>query len=646
MEYCSIDFETRSQTDLISEGIYRYATDPTTQVLMMGWAFGDDPAVVWTPDQPFPQRIIDHVKAGGEIRAWNAQFERLIWWYVLGPDFDLPEPTLEQFRCTAARARAHGLPGGLKDAARALELPMQKQEAGQRLIKLYCVPGHKEEIPADDWALFLDYCRMDVEVERQLPQFLRDLTDSEWQDYWANERINDRGVPVDVPFAIAAQAYGKDIKIEADRQISVLTSGEVPNARSRSKRNAWLLPKLLPHHLEVLTENKVMKFGKPRREELLLQEDLHKDVRRFTELVDEAGGATLGKYQAFADRALDGRLRGAFMFSGGGQTGRYSSTGIQLHNLRRDVFDEPQDLIDTIMRGEPVQEPTKALSRLVRAVISHPDGLTWVDYSNIEGRMAPWLEGTELGEDKLDMFRKGLDPYKVNASATFNVPYEAVSKEQRQAGKVQELALQFGGGVGALQSMGGTFGLEISDDYGTILRDGWRAVNPWMAAFGRKLEKAVRTAIKVPQVWHEAGRVAYAYDGTDWLWCKLPSGRLLAYHAPRFEEVVTPWGEEVMAVTALWGGSKPKAGAPWPRRPLVAGLLIENCTQAASACLLRDALRKCDTQGIEVVMHVHDEIVAQNVDKERLRSILTDAPAWAAGLPIQASAETGVRYGK
>lgn len=574
-----------------------------------------------------------------------------------------------------------------------------------------------------------------------------------------------------------------------------------------------------------------------------------------------------------------------------------SSTGIQLHNLRRDVFDDPEPMIQTILARQPVEEPTKALSRLVRAVISHPKSLTWVDYSNIEGRMAPWLEGTELGEAKLNVFREGIDPYKVNAAGTFGVDYSEVSKTQRQAGKVQELACiqegtlvkckrgdipieqvrpgdlvwdggdwvvtdgaiyrgeryvieydglratadhlvwvegqadpvefevaavtglrlqtgergglhtsvpptksasyfsqtemrkpeiaglqklwgtgntirvqfsfgsvclgrrkprpapteyglgshrqqprlqtgefalvnkdrepsayvkdrqyasvsqisprlsarsvcgqhfeklavngvdvqsdrgtveppklqakrrvwdllncgqfhrftasgklvhncQFGGGVGALQVMGRAYGLEISEDYGKTLRDGWRTVNPWMAAFGRKLEKAVRAAIKAPETWHEAGRVAYAYDGTDWLWCKLPSGRLLAYHEPKFEMTTTPWGEEMMAVTALWGGSRPKVGEPWPRRPLIAGLLIENCTQAASACLLRDALRKCDERGIEVVMHVHDEIVAQNVSKEDLRAVLLDTPAWAAGLPVQASAESGVRYGK
>jgi DNA polymerase len=194
--------------------------------------------------------------------------------------------------------------------------------------------------------------------------------------------------------------------------------------------------------------------------------------------------------------------------------------------------------------------------------------------------------------------------------------------------------------------MAGGFGLEISDDYGKLLRDSWREVNPWAMSFGRKLEKAARTAIRVPQVWQEAGRVAYAYDGTDWMWCKLPSGRLLAYFAPRVEDVVTPWGEQVLAITALWGGGKPAAGANWPRRQLTPGLLLENVTQAASACLLRDAIRQCDAKGIELVMHVHDELVAQNCDKNDLRDVLLNAPAWSVGLPIQASAESGVRYGK
>lgn len=641
----SIDFETASECDLISLGVYHYAQHMTTRVLMMGWAFDDEPVQVWLPTEPFPQRVIDHVKAGGLIYAWNAQFERLIWWYVLGPDLGLPEPKLEQFRCAAARARAHGLPGALKDAARLLNRPLQKQASGQRLIKLYCVPKHNPVIPPEDLALFIEYCRRDVDVERNITSVLRDLDPSEWEDYYVNERINDRGVPVDVKVAEAIQQYGDIVREDANIAIRVLTNGAVQNARARSTRNAWLLERLTPEQIDIISDDGVLKFGQYQRDRLLEAFNLAPEVRELTEHVNEAGGATLIKYKAFCNRQIDGRLHGAFMFSGGGQTGRYSSTGIQLHNLRRDVFENPQEVIDKILKGEPIPTPAKAISRLIRSIISKPDGLAWVDYSNIEGRIAPWLEGTGLGEAKLDLFRHGIDPYVFNASATFHVPMPEVTKAQRQAGKIQELALQFGGGIGALQHMGSGYGLVIDDQYGRSLRDAWRKANPWMMSFSRALTKAVMDAIRTPKDLFTAGRVSYEYDGSSWLWCNLPSGRRLAYLNPEIIEVDTPYGQE-LAVSVIWGGAKPKVDEVWPRRTLHGGLLIENCTQAAAACLLRDAINRCDKAGIDLVAHVHDELVAENVDKETLRDTLLMAPTWAGGLPITASAESGIRYGK
>lgn len=646
MDFLSIDFETRSDCDLIARGIYNYASDLSTEVLMMGWAFGDEPAVVWLPDEPFPQRIIDHIKAGGEIRAWNAQFERLVWAYVLANDYDLPNPGLRQWKCTAARARAHGLPGSLKDAARALNLPMQKQEAGVRLIRQYCVPGHEPSIPEGDMALFTDYCRLDVEVERQIGQVLRELTDIEWEDYWVNEEINDRGVPLDVAFARKAVDYGAAVRADADKRIKATTKGSVHNARSRKERDEWLLPRLTSEQLALITEKEKVTFDKAHREALLQAPDLDEDVAEFINAVEEAGGATISKYSAFADRAVDGRLCGAFMFSGGGQTGRYSSVGVQLQNLRRDVFDAPQEMIDMVMEGKPLPEPSKSLSRLIRACIYLPEGMSWVDYSNIEGRVAPWLSNTPEGEAKLDVFRKGLDPYKINAARVFNTTYDAVTKQQRQAGKVQELALGFLGGVGALKVMGKSYGLVISDDYGKELRDAWREVNPWAMAFGMELEKAAMRAVRSPGEWFEAGRVAYAFDGHDWLWCRLPSGRLLAYFAPQLEEVQTPWGDWKLAVTVLWGAGRPKVGADWPRRAVTPGLLLENITQATAACLLRDALRRLAADGVKVVAHVHDEVVAEGIDPQALAAYLTTAPTWAKGLPVEVSAEHGARYGK
>ena len=317
MATLSIDFETASECDLIAQGIYRYATDPSTRVLMMAYSFGEG-VECWLPGQAFPAEVAEHIKSGGAIAAWNAQFERLIWWYVLSPDHGAPEPRLDQFICTAARARAHGLPGSLADASRALGLPLAKDSAGADLIKRYSVPGHQKVIPQEDLDKFVEYCKRDVEVELQVASCLRELTDDEWNDYWDNEEINDRGVPINVEFARAALAYGDEIRAQADREIVQCTGGAVKNARARADREKWLATLLTPEQSKMLGG----KFAQGERQQLLEFEDLHPSVRRFTELVEEAGGATISKYKAFASREVDGRLQGAFLFSGGGQTGR------------------------------------------------------------------------------------------------------------------------------------------------------------------------------------------------------------------------------------------------------------------------------------------------------------------------------------
>jgi DNA polymerase len=647
MDKLHIDFETRSQVDLITAGVYNYASDLSTEILMMGWAFNDEPVQVWLPDEPFPTRIIDHIKQGAAIYAHNAQFERLIWAYVLTQDYDgIPNPTLRQWKCTAAQVRSHGLPGKLKDAARCLALPMQKMAEGQRLLKLYSLPGHEKDIPPDDLDLLIEYCRMDVEVERLLSAILRDLTDDEWEVYWVNEEINDRGLPIDVALTKAATQYGDAIRAEADEKIQSSTKGAVTNARKRTTRDAWLSLRLTDAQKEILSEDGKIKFGKPLREELLLCPDLDPDVREFVMAVEEAGGATISKFEAFSDRSMDGRLYGAFLYAGGGQTGRFSSLGVQVHNLKRDGHKDPAKAIQQVLDNAPIERPSEHLAKLIRAVISHPNGLVWVDYSNIEGRVAPWLAKSLAGEQKLDVFRSGKDPYKVNAEVLFAVPYDQVTDEQRQSGKVQELALGFLGGAGALISMAKMFKMNIPYDRAVVLRDAWRRVNQWAMPFGNELVDAAREAFRYPNTWFDAGRLAYGYDGQSWLWCRLPSNRLLAYYQPALEWVVTPWGDEVLSLTAIWGGGKPKVGQPWPRRPLTPGLLLENATQATAADILRTAIVKACHAGIEVVGHVHDEIIAQNTTEEILLAHLLDAPEWADGLPIEAKPSSGVRYGK
>lgn len=649
---CNIDFETRSTVDLYAEGAYRYAMHPSTGIYTLSYAFGEEPPETWLPGMPVPERLVAHIEQGGRLVAWNAAFERLIWWYVLAPDWGFPEPALEQFVCTAARARAHGMPGALGDCARAMGLSDGKDPEGKRLIKLYSVNNTPwGEIPEEDQAKWIEYCERDVLTERAIGHCLRPLDDLEQEEYHANERVNDRGVPVDLDLAAAALEYAEEVRDDVDRQIRELTGGLVKSSNARKARDEWILPQLTDPQLRLLTVYKKgvkkISFDQHHREALALHPDLPDPVGRWLELMEEAGGATISKYKGMALREIDGRVQGALLWNGAGQTGRFASRGLQLHNLRRDSFDDPEPMIGALLDRYELPEVTTTLARLVRSAIFDPDqGMTWCDWSAIEGRVAPWLANSRSGEQKLDVFREGKDPYIVTAAATFGVPEDEVTDEQRQLGKVQELSLQFLGGLGALKAMARNYGIHIEDARGLFLRDRWRAANRWAQAFGRALEGATFRAMRRPGTWFEAGRVAYAFDGADWLWCRLPSGRLLAYYQPKIEEVETPWGELRDAITCVWGSAKAKAGEEWPRRAMHGGIWIENTTQAAAADLLREALLACEDDGVRVFLHVHDEIVATGRCLEQLRAIMLEQRDWAAGLPLAAKGGEGFRYGK
>jgi DNA polymerase len=282
---------------------------------------------------------------------------------------------------------------------------------------------------------------------------------------------------------------------------------------------------------------------------------------------------------------------------------------------------------------------TDVLKLMLRPTLMPDPGKSFVvaDWSAIEGRVNPWLAKSPAGEAKLDVFRRRLDPYKVNAAATYGVAYEDVTDDQRQVGKVQELALGFGGGVGAFAAMGRGYGVRIEDAQAQRIVDAWRRANPWAPAFWSDIERAYWSAMRHKGQPFEAGRATYLYDGTH-LWYALPSGRILCYPYARIE------GDEITYAKASW---KPAADAKeWPRARLWRGLADENLTQAAAHDILRGALRQLD----DVVLHVHDEIVIETDRPEEVKTMLeqvmTTPPAWAQGLPLAVEAKIMARYGK
>jgi DNA polymerase len=630
-----IDFETRSTCDLRAKGVYNYAQDASTEVLCMSYAFDDEDVVTWVPSQPFPERVRNYT---GQIRAHNAAFERLIFWYVLQINFKL-----EQFYCTATQARANCAPGSLEDVGRFAGASMKKDHRGAQLIRLMCVPPFKDS--PELMAEMIQYCEQDVRAMRAISKAMRDLSAEELEDYHVNERINDRGVLVDVPLCHAAVKFASDELIEIEQIVKEVTGGAITSVRSPRMRE-WVLERVGDEAKKLMEKDGKYSIDKTVRANLLLMEnpdEVPADVQEVIQCADDLWASSVAKFSRLAALAdeEDERVRGAFVFAGGSATGRASSYGAQVHNFTRKCADEPEDVRQAMVRGHAIvprygKRVTDVLKGMLRPALIAAPGKHFVvaDWAAIEARVNPWLSGR--GDDKLELFRTGEDVYKVNAAATFNVRVDDVTKDQRQIGKVQELACGFAGGVGAFAAMGRAYGISLPEPVAKRMVDGWRRANPWSVPYWSALEESYTRAIRNKGREFKAGRITYLFDGLH-LWYALPSGRILCYPYAKLES------EGVTYAKAAW---KPAQDAKeWPRARLWKGLACENVTQAVANDLLRHSLRQLD----DVVLHVHDEIVVETADPEaaeNLKRVMCTAPEWADGLPLAAEVETMKRYGK
>jgi len=620
-----LDFETRSSCDLKSRGVYNYAQDLTTEVLCMSYAVDDGEVQTWTAG-PLPDFT------GHRIMAHNAAFERLICWYVL--QVNIP---LERFVCTAAQARANCAPGSLEDVGRFMGASMKKDHRGAALIRKMCVPPFQES--AELTAEMIQYCEQDVRAMRAISQAMRPLSEEELADYHVNERINDRGVLVDVPLCRAAVSYAATEATEIAQIVKEVSKGELTSVRSPKMRQ-WVWDRVGPEARALMTKDDKVSIDKTVRANLLNCEGVPPDVQEIIQCADDLWASSVAKFGRLASLAdqEDDRVRGAFVFAGGSATGRASSYGAQVHNFTRECAESPQDVRDAIVRGHQIvpkygRRITDVLRGMLRPSLIPAKGkhLVVADWSSIEARVNPWLSGT--GQAKLDVFTSGLDPYIVNAAATFNCDYAAVAPAQRQIGKVQELACGFAGGIGAFAAMGRVYRVDLPESDARRMVDAWRRANQWAVGFWQALEQQYTRAMRNKGQEFTAGRVTYLFDGRH-LWYSLPSGRVLCYPFARLED------DGISYAKAAW---KPAQDAKeWPRARLWRGLACENVTQAVANDLLRYALRQLDG----VVLHVHDEIVVEGGSEEEVRRVMTTPPAWATGLPLAVGIKSMPRYGK
>jgi len=675
-----IDFETRSACDLKLEGGDNYSLHGSTDILCFA-AIHLQTGIEWEwwPEvgDPPPQ-LITALKEAEFVIAHNARFDQQIYENIAVEEYGFPELPRDKWYCSAAQCRVNALPGGLDDAARAITHGKhRKDHRGGALIRKLSIPqedGSFNEDPELKKAM-REYCLQDVRVTVEVVKNTRLLTAVEHQDWLINERINDTGVLVDRELCQLATQYAGQEQTEIATQLTDLTNGMVTKHTQHARIRDFVLSHLRDgrpdndvHPVEQMMivykkGEKKYSLDKSVRANIINyaaseQSDLHPEVLEIVELSDAGNKSSVAKFGAMLARADDddGRIRGAFMYAGAGQTKRYSSKGVQVHNFRRDCLsaEDAEDVVFDMMDGYEIDEVMNTLSKMLRPALIPADGKVFVvgDWSAIEGRFLPWLSDDYRAEKVLDVFRNDEDIY-IHTANGMNI-------DDRQIGKVATLSLGYQGAVGAFSSMAKNYGLYIPEARVKSIVKKWRAANPWAVDFWAKLERTAALALRNPGQKFEVGMLDYIYspdllDGT--LFAILPNGEAIQYPMAKLEDIETDFGLK-RSVTYMKASISPAADAKeWPRAALYGGLMAENVTQAISAALLRENLRALygqliDRPDADIVMHVHDEIVLEvNKDEaehyaDKLQQTMELVPDWAEGLPLKAEPEIMIRYGK
>lgn len=630
----SIDIETYSDVDLTKCGVYAYTDSPNFEVLLFGYAFDDEPVQVI--DLASGERLSDEVTAAltdptVTKTAFNASFERV----CLGRYLDLTLPT-DQWYCTATQALLLGLPLSLKGVGAVLGLEAQKLSEGDDLIRYFSVPckatkangGRTRNRPGDapdKWARFIKYNIRDVEVEREIRRKLKafPIPPAEQEYYLMDQNINDRGVLVDPVLVEHAVECDLQYKDAATARAYELTGLENPNSVSQVK--GWLA------------------------EHGVVAETLDKKAVR--ELIKEADGEALEmlklrlllsktsvkKYEAIKRSVCsDGRVHGLFKFYGANRTGRWASRLVQVQNLPQNHIPDLELARELVRTGcyEDIEllfdNTPGVLSELIRTAFIPESGSRFLvaDFSAIEARVLSWLAEERW---RLKVFASHGKIYEASASQMFHVPIEQITKGSplRQKGKISELALGYGGGVGALKAMG-ALDMGVDEDELPSLVNSWRGANPRIVQFWWDIDAAALKVVR-ERTSTKVGRISLEYR-SGFLFITLPSGRKLAYVKPRL--AVNKFGRDGLTYEGIGENKK------WCRIETYGPKLAENIVQGTARDLLAHAMLNLSQHGYQIVMHIHDEAVAEMpigmASVDEMTTLMAQGPTWANGLPLRA----------
>lgn len=647
MAICSVDFETRSTIDLRKTGVYPYAEHPTTDIWVMAYAIDDEPVRLWFPGMEVPGELWVHVLMGEPLRAWNAQFERVIWRDLLTPRYGFPEPDLDQWYCTAAEARAMSLPRSLGWAAEVLNLPEAKDDDGRSLMLQMTKPRKVEKDGTVTWwddddrlARLADYCRQDVVVERAIAKRIRRLGKDERRVYLADQILNDRGVRLDIDLIHATQRLVDRETEAANQRLAEITGDEVTAVTQVARIHGWVVDRgVEADNLQKATLRD------------LLDSEIPSDVREVLTIRQEIGKTSAAKLTAMLNcECQDGYARGLHLYHGA-STGRWSGQLIQPQNFPRGEVKDVERFIPDILAGRQIdhEKPVIVASSLLRSMLIASPGhrLIGGDFSQIEARVLGFFAGEPYGEheyEKMGALIFGADAAEIIANHAAG-RYD----ERRQIGKNTVLGCGYQMGAEryreqAWEQMGVWLDPELCERAVSTYRES----KPGIPAFWNHIEYCAIRATQSPGEVVEVGTtgIRYVVRG-QFLWCILPSGRPLAYALPRVEMAETPWGSRQPKLTYM--GVCPYT-RKWKRLGSYGGHLTENVVQAAARDLMADAIVRAEIHGYRPILTVHDEVVGDvpegHGSVEEFHDLLTQIPAWAEGCPVEAECWDGLRYRK
>ena len=638
MKTLSIDIETYSSCDLAKSGVYRYAESSDFEVLLFGYAVdgGEVNVIDIANGEKIPAEVIAALTDESVKKyAFNAQFERVCLSRFLGyPKGEYLSP--DSWYCTMVWSATLGLPLSLEKVGEVLGLKEQKLSVGKDLIRYFCKPceptyangGRTRNRPyhaRDKWETFKAYNKRDVEsemaIQRKIAMF--PVLDTEWENYHLDQRINDMGIALDMDFVDHAISCDETSSRRAEERAKTLSGIENPNSPAQLK--AWLVEQ--GQSVESLSKAEVARLLK----------DATGNVEEILKLRQELAKSSVKKYIAMKSVVCaDGRARGLIQFYGANRTGRYSGRLIQVQNLPQNHLSDLGGARQAV-KAEDISgierkygNVSNVLSELIRTAFVPKSGSRFIvaDYSAIEARVIAWYAKEDW---RIKVFEEGGDIYCASASQMFKVPVvkNGVNGQLRQKGKIAELALGYGGSVGALKAMGAT-AMGIPEEELKPLVNAWRNSNPHIVQLWWAVDRATQYVVKSKQPYECYG-LRFSYE-KGILFIRLPSGRRLAYIRPRMG--VNNFGSDCVTYEGLGGTKK------WERIESYGPKFVENIVQATARDILTGAIKRLSQRGYRITMHVHDEVVLEvpngRSSVEEVSRLMGETPKWAKGLCLRA----------